>query len=115
MCSAAITLTQAEEPSADAAEAPANEANQTSSQDRKVHFSFAENNGESNEVAEESEDGASPSQNTATSSSSATFPQNQNFDTLLHAAQQDVRQAKLRGAQARHSRSKSESVARILE
>jgi len=29
------------------------------------------------------EDGASPSQNTATGSNSATFPQNQNFETLL--------------------------------
>ncbi|KZS07809.1 RING finger protein 145 [Daphnia magna] len=119
MCSAAITLTQAEESSADAAEAPLSEANKTSSQDRKVHFSFAENqssgNSESNDVAEETEDGASPSQNIAAASPSGTFPQNQNFDTLLHAAQQDVRQAKLRGAQARHSRSKSESVARILE
>lgn len=119
MCSAAITLTQAEESSADAAEAPLSEANKTSSQDHKVHFSFAENqssgNSESNDVAEETEDGASPSQNIAAASPSGTFPQNQNFDTLLHAAQQDVRQAKLRGAQARHSRSKSESVARILE
>ena len=118
MCSSAITLTQAEESSTAASESTANEVNKTSGQDRKVHFSFenqSSGSSESNEGTEESEDGVSPSQNTATASTSVTFPQNQNFDTLLHAAQQDVRQAKLRGAQARHSRSKSESLARILE
>lgn len=120
MCSASINLIQAEEvkPSSTTAEAPDDEANKTTGQDRKVHFSFESQNGsssESNEGVEESEDGSSPSQNTATASSSVTFSPNQNFDTLLHAAQRDVRLAKLRGIQARHSRSKSESLARILE
>ena len=120
-CSSPITLVQkegeAEETSTAAPEAPAtNEASKTSGQDRKVHFSFEnQNNGsESNEGVDESEDGTPQSQNTATASS-VTLSQNQNFDTLLHAAQRDVRLAKLRGIQARHSRSKSESLARILE
>ena len=118
MCSSAITLSHAEESSTATPESPANEPNKTPGQDRKVHFSFenqSSGSSESNDGTEESEDGSSLSQNTATSSTSATFPQNQNFDTLLHAAQQDVRKAKLRGAQARHSRSKSESLTRILE
>lgn len=121
MCSASINLIiQAEEakPTTTATEAPDNESSKSPGQDRKVHFSFENQNGsssESNEGVEETEDGSSPSQNTATASSSLTFSPNQNFDTLLHAAQRDVRLAKLRGIQARHSRSKSESLARILE
>ncbi len=121
MCSSPITLVQADETTTAAAEAPASEASEaskTSGQDRKVHFSFENQNGsssESNEGADESEDGSPLSQNTATASSSVTVSQNQNFDILLHAAQRDVRLAKMRGIQARHSRSKSESLARILE
>lgn len=120
MCSAPINLILAEETTKTSTETEdnVNAAAKSSSQDRKVHFSFeASGNGESNEVAEPHEDGSlsSSSQNTATASSVTTLTPNQNFDTLLHAAQRDVRLAKLRGIQARHSRSKSESLARILE
>ena len=101
---------------------------------RKVHFNIESHSSssESNEGAEESEDAAANSQDIAVASTSFT---NQNFDTLLTQVQRDVRLAKLRGInflklklkwflsfnvsftgkQVRHSRSKSESLARILE
>jgi len=80
---------------------------------RKVHFNIEHHSSssESNEGAEESEESAN-SQDIAVASTSFT---NQNFDTLLTQVQRDVRLAKLRGKQVRHSRSKSESLARILE
>lgn len=127
MCSSPITLIQPEATTTAASEtttttatseAADNDGNKpTLSQDRKVHFSFENQNGnnsETNEGGEDLEEMSSLSQNLATTSSAISI-QNQNFDTLLHAAQRDVRLAKLRGKQARHSRSKSESLARILE
>lgn len=64
--------------------------------DRKVHFDLME-------TPSASEDPVSPSSST------------QSFDDLVHMAKRDVRLANLRGRQARHSRSKSESLAQILE
>ena len=40
---------------------------------------------------------------------------NENFDNLLHRARRDIRQAKLRDRQTRHSRSKSDSLAQNFE
>lgn len=64
--------------------------------DRKVHFDITD-------PPSVSEDVAMPS------------PSTQSFDNLVHMAKRDVRLANLRGRQARHSRSKSESLAQILE
>ncbi len=84
---------------------------------RKVHFSLdqqQQSSGQSAEGSEEMEEG-SQSQFAAGDSAGSTSFTNQNFDTLLHLAQNDLRLSSLRVRSARHSRSKSESLARILE
>ena len=107
MCSTPITTQAATASPEEAASPPP--PNPTSNarpagQDRHVHF-------ENQSSSEESpEDG----QSSQAASASAGFT-NQNFDTLLHLAQNDLRSQSLREKQARHSRSKSESLARILE
>lgn len=98
---------------------PAGESSRPATQEgRKVHFSLEnQSSSESAEGGDEAEEG-SHSHATANVASSATFSTsftNHNFDTLLHLAQNDLRLSSLRGKQARHSRSKSESLARILE
>lgn len=122
MCSTPITTAEKDENNfASSGEAANNSAgnrndNKPTGHDhqRKVHFNIenhSSSSSESNEGAEDSVDAAS-SQEIAVASTSFT---NQNFDTLLTQVQLDVRLAKLRGKQVKHSRSKSESLARILE
>lgn len=104
MCSTQITTTSAPAPKPEEAPSPTAPApSRPPGQDRHVHFENQSGNEES-----------SPEESPRSHAASSGFT-NQNFDTLLHLAQNDLRSQSLREKQARHSRSKSESLARILE
>lgn len=125
MCSTPINLVEKEEEAKPDQPATTEDPSQLSSkpagQDRKVHFSL-ENQGNATHAAETGEGSEAPStinrvsnREIVAASSTLAIPSYPDFDNLLQAAQRDVRQAQLREKQARHSRSKSESLARILE
>lgn len=125
MCSAPITLgAEEEETKSDqppTSEDPTQLSNKSGGQDRKVHFSL-ENQGNASHGAStvERSEAASgialaSSREIVAASSALAIPSYPDFDHLLQAAQRDVRLAQQREKQARHSRSKSESLARILE
>ena len=128
MCSSSIATSLASQTESERAASPANtpaaNAPQAEAGDpRRVHFLIDPNQSsgstESNEAADDSEETSEGRDQLAGAQPRALVDPmtsvNSNFDNLLHRAQRDVRPAKLRERQVRHSRSKSDSLAQIIE